>query len=78
MRKRMNRSLTGPDFSGQKYYLGWGAAGPSDPSMMQNEVKYDVLHTHDIFTKDLGGSYIETKYTSYKDATLSNIKASWQ
>lgn len=71
------RSLTGPDYKGKKYYLGWGAAMSFDPSNMHNEVKYDVLHTHDIFTKEVGGSYIGTKYTSYKDATSTNIKKSW-
>ncbi len=41
------RSLTGDDYTGRKYYFGWGAAANGDPSMMHNEVKYDVLHTHD-------------------------------
>jgi hypothetical protein len=70
-------SLTGPEYKGKKYYLGWGAAMPSDQSEMHNEVKYDVLHTHDIFTKDVGGNYIGSKFTSYKDSTSSNITGKW-
>src|SRR5688500_2689109 len=57
----LTRSLTGDDYTGKKYYFGWGAAGFGDPQMMHNEVKYDVLHTHDIFTKDVGGNYIGTQ-----------------
>ena len=53
----MIRSLTGDDFKGQKYYLGWGSVFSPDPELMHNEVKFDVLHTHDIFSRDLGGSY---------------------
>jgi hypothetical protein len=55
------RSLTDGDYTGKKYYFGWGAANRGDPSDMHNEVKYDVLHTHDIFTKEVGGNYIGTK-----------------
>jgi hypothetical protein len=52
--------LTDEGFRGRKYYLGWGAAAAGDPQMMHNEVRYDVQHTSDVFTKDLGGSYIGT------------------
>jgi hypothetical protein len=55
------QSLTGRNFKGQKYYFGWGSAGEGDPESMQNETKYDVLHTHEIFTKQLGGAYNGTK-----------------
>ncbi len=72
-----SRSLTGPDYKGKKYYFGWGAARFSDPSLMQNEVKYDVLHTNDIFTKDIGGNYMGTTYLDYKTATATNIKKTW-
>jgi len=71
------RSLTGEDYTGKKYYLGWGAAGSGDPSMMQNEVKYDVLHTHDIFTKEVGGSYVGTKLIG-PSTNASQIKAEWK
>lgn len=54
-------SITNPDWTGKKYYFGWGAAAGGDPSNMHNEVKYDVLHTHDLFTKNVGGDYIGTK-----------------
>jgi hypothetical protein len=55
------RSLTGKSFTGKKYYFAWGHASPNDPQNMHNEVKYDVLHTHEIFTKEIGGSYAGTK-----------------
>ena len=57
------RSLTDSEFAGKKHYFGWGAAYRNDPSNMHNEVKYDVLHTHDIFTEQVGGSYLGTKET---------------
>lgn len=72
------RSLTGHDYTGKKYYLGWGAAGAGDPSMMQNEVKYDVLHTHDIFTKEIGGNYIGTSMIGYQNVSSSKIRAEWK
>ncbi len=71
------RSLTGPEYSGKKYYLGWGAAMMWDPDEMQNEVKYDVLHTENIFTKDVGGGYIGKDLIGYSSATASNIKKEW-
>lgn len=57
------RSLTDDDFAGKKYYFGWGAASRNDPSHMHNEVKYDVFHTHDVFTEQLGGGYLGTRET---------------
>lgn len=66
------RSLTGKDFSGKKYYFAWGHASPQDPQSMHNEVKYDVLHTHEIFTKEIGGSYAGTKLIeSGQERTIS-------
>lgn len=54
-------SLTGKYFSGKKFYLGWGHAGNGDPDDMHNETKFDVLHTHEIFTRELGGAYAGAK-----------------
>jgi len=71
------RSLTGADYTGKKYYFGWGAAGQGDPSMMHNEVKYDVLHTHDIFTKSYGGNYIAEKLIG-PSTSSSQIKSEWE
>lgn len=51
------KSLTGKTFTGKKYYLGWGHASQEDQQFMHNETKYDVLHTHEIFTNGLGGRY---------------------
>ncbi len=71
------RSLTPHSYTGKKYYFGWGAAAQWDPSMMHNEVKYDVLHTHDFFTKEMGGLYLGGKLTGYAQATQSAIRAEW-
>lgn len=71
------RSLSGDDFTGKKYYFGWGAANSGDPGMMHNEVKYDVLHTHDIFTDQVGGNYEGTKEIgSQVNRTIINNR--WQ
>jgi len=71
-----SRSLTATSFTGKKYYLGWGAAGAGDPSMMHNEVKYDVLHTHDIFTKNVGGGYLGTQLIG-TTVNGTAIRAEW-
>ena len=67
-------SITDPDWAGKKYYFGWGAAGMGDPSDMHNEVKFDVLHTHNMFTENVGGSYIGTKQvgTSVNGTSIRN------
>lgn len=48
-----------------------------DPSNMQNEVKYDVLHTHDIFTNDVGGNYQGTKLIG-PSTNGTQIRSQWQ
>lgn len=70
------RSLSDEGFDGKKYYLGWGAVGGGDPSNMQNEVKYDVAHTHDIFTKKVGGDYESTTLIA-NQATASSVRNQW-
>ncbi len=72
-----SRSLTGPEYGGKKYYLGWGSTGDSGQGEMENEVKYDVLHTHDIFTKDLGGGYLGTKLIGPSQASATGIRSQW-
>ncbi len=67
--KTYSLSLTGSNYTGKKFYLGWGHAAPNDPSMMKNETKYDVLKTHDIFTKDIGGSYEGKKLIEQRGST---------
>lgn len=52
------RSITDPDYVGKKYYVGFG---DQLSGSMGNEVKYDVAHTHDIFTESIGGNYIGKK-----------------
>lgn len=69
----LGRSLTDEGFTGKKYYFGWGAAASGDPAMMHNEVKYDVLHTHDVFTKRVGGSYEGTTLIA-QQATGASIR----
>jgi len=70
------QSITDPDYIGKKYYLGWGAAAFGDPSNMHNEVKYDVLHTHDVFTQNIGGSYVGTKLIG-SGVNGSQIRSQW-
>lgn len=71
-------SLTDASYTGKKFYLGWGAAASSDPANMQNEVKYDVLHTNAIFTTDLGGNYADNKLIGFSNATAKAIRQQWQ
>ena len=70
------KSLTGGDFHGKKYYFGWGKNGNGN-SEMDNEVKYDVLHTHDIFTKSVGGDYTGTTLIGEDQVSGSAIKSEW-
>lgn len=67
-------SLTGEDFKGSKFYFGFGE-GESRPNMA-NEIKYDILHTHDIFTKKVGGDYIG-KTLIHDQTTGTSIKTAW-
>ncbi len=71
------KSLTDQDFPGKKFYFGWGVNGNGNGSM-DNEVKYDVLHTHDIFTKAVGGKYTGTKLIGEDQVTGRAIKSQWQ
>ena len=52
------RSLTGPDYTGKKFYIGFG---DYLSGYMGNEVKYDIAHTQDVFTQEMGGNYLGTK-----------------
>lgn len=72
------RSLTPDDPFSKKYYLGIGRASNTDPMIMQNEVKYDVQHTHDIFTQKWGGNYIGKTLIGRNEATRNIILKSWQ
>lgn len=74
---RSLKSLTGAQFSGKKYYIGWGAAGEGDPQNMHNEVRYDVLHTHNIFTAGLGGQYEGAKLIDGTGDSQS-VKGAWE
>jgi hypothetical protein len=71
------RSLTGDDYTGQKYYTGWGAAAAGDPSMMHNEVRFDVEHTHEIFTADVGGTYVGTADVGSNVVNRTRILDRW-
>jgi hypothetical protein len=66
------RSLTDSNYKGNKYYLGWGEYLSG---FMGNETKYDVKHTHDIFTDNVGGKYQSTTLVdrefSGRDVTAS-------
>lgn len=71
-------SLTAPNYTGQKYYLGWGAAQGGDPSFMHNEVKYDVLHTQSVFAGEWGGSYTDKQLIGSGTATSSKVRSAWK
>ena len=66
-------SLTGPEYQGKKYYFGWGEVLDG---MMGNETRYDVLHTHNIFTKNIGGDYIGRKLID-QEFGGSAIRSGW-
>jgi hypothetical protein len=68
---QFGRSLTGTDYSGKKYYFGFG---DKLTGSMGNEVKYDVQHTNDIFTKDVGGGYLGK---SMIGTSQSSIDGEW-
>lgn len=51
------KSLTLADAPGKKHYFGWGQVLDG---FMGNETKYDVKHTHDIFSSGAGGNYEAT------------------
>ena len=55
------RSLTSVSSNAKKYYLGWGEV--LDGSM-GNETLYDVRHTQEVFTKEMGGNYAGTALDS--------------
>jgi hypothetical protein len=71
------RSLTDADYQGKKYYFGWGMNDNGSTSM-NNEVKYDVLHTHDLFTQDVGGGYVGKKLIGQREVYESSIRAGWR
>lgn len=71
---RDSRSLTGPDFSGRKYYLGFG---DYLSGFMGNEVKYDIAHTHDLFTSEAGGDYDGVKIHGANQGN-SKLVAEWE
>jgi len=71
--KLPHRSLTDEYYYGKKYYFGFG---DTLSGFMGNEVKYDVAHTHDIFTQSQGGDYSGHKYISSSGG--STIREQWQ
>src|SRR4051812_4793464 len=71
------RSLTGIGYTGKKYYFGWGM-NDNGNGEMDNEVKYDVKHTNDIFTKNIGGDYLGTTLIGQEAVNGSAIKSEWR
>ena len=71
------KSITGPDYQGHKYYFGWGVNG-NGVGEMDNEVKYDVLHTSNIFSKAQGGSYISKTLIGEDEVNARSIKQGWR
>jgi hypothetical protein len=70
------KSLTGSGYTGTKFYFGWGMNDNGNPEM-DNEVEYDVRHTHDIFTKAIGGSYVGTSLIGQDQVTSDAITGTW-
>jgi hypothetical protein len=66
-------SLTPPDYAGKKYYFGWGEYLSGS---MGNETRYDVLHTHNLFTQGIGGDYIGTKLIN-RNFGGREIRSNW-
>jgi len=64
-------SITEPGYEGHKYYVGFG---DTLTGSMGNEVKYDVKHTHDLFSSQYGGDYVGgDRISSY-----SALKTKWR
>jgi hypothetical protein len=63
-------SITPPDYKGHKYYVGFGDTLDGE---MGNEVKYDVKHTHDLFSSPNGGDYIASDWIR----SDSKLRAKW-
>lgn len=72
--KPVGKSLTGSQYNGKKYYLGFG---DHLSGFMGNEVKYDIKHTHDIFTKKWGGDYLGFTLLG-SGVGASDIRSKWQ
>jgi len=73
-RTSVRESLTNYGYTGQKHYFGF--AEQLD-GFMGNETKFDVKHTHDIFTTTLGGEYKSNYLTdTYVDG--AKIKGVWR
>jgi len=66
-------SITDPDYTGTKHYFGWGEYLSG---FMGNETKYDVKHTHDLFTSGLGGNYEGRKLTA-QQFDQDDIQREW-
>jgi len=69
-----DRSLTGPEFSGKKFYLGFG---DYLSGFMGNEEIYDIAHTHDVFTSEAGGDYEGVKLHGPKTGK-KDVIAEWE
>src|SRR5206468_1680878 len=67
-------SLTGEGFEGHKYYFGWADHLDGE---MGNETRYDVRHTHDIFTTGAGGDY-ESHTLVDRDVSPDDIQNVWE
>jgi hypothetical protein len=66
------RSLTEAGYPGKKFYIGFGEILPGS---MGNEVKFDIQHTHDVFTKAIGGNYEGTTFIEEEGA--EDLRSKW-
>ena len=67
--------LTDDQYPGKKYYVGFGDELSGE---MGNEVTYDIKHTHDIFTQQLGGWSIIGTTLLGNDVGASDLEQKWQ
>jgi hypothetical protein len=73
MGSRGAASITDPDYQGTKHYFGWAEYLSG---FMGNETRYDVLHTHDLFTSGFGGTYHGRKLTG-RPVDGDDIRSEW-
>lgn len=66
-------SITEPGYTGTKHYFGWGEYLSG---FMGNETRYDVAHTHNLFTSVHGGDYRGRQLTG-RPFDAEDIQREW-
>jgi hypothetical protein len=73
LKKTGSSSITDPGYQGTKHYFGWAEYLSG---FMGHETRYDVKHTHDLFTSGFGGDYRGRKLTG-SPIDGSDIRNEW-